>query len=143
VIDELGEWLEMEDPGFIGLIGPIFYRPLAGGMGRFRFLGEPKHQNRNGVVHGGMLMAFADRSLGFTARQNAPDRKQATIQLDVHFIRPARIGQTIDMECRIVRETRSLAFVDGVLTVDGETIATARGVWKITSPGVPPENQVG
>lgn len=31
-------------------------------------------------------------------------------------------------------ETRSLIFLDGTILVDGEVIATARGVWKIVDP---------
>jgi uncharacterized protein (TIGR00369 family) len=124
------EWTEVEDDGFIGLVGPIFHKPFEGGIGRFRFLGEAKHRNRNGVIHGGMLMTFADRALGMTARQGQ-SRAQATVQLDVHFIRPAMISKPVDIECRVLRQTHSLIFMDGVITCDGELVATARGVWKL------------
>ncbi len=76
-------------------------------------------------------MTFADRALGMTARQNHADRAQCTVQLDMHFIRTAKIGQTVEMQCRVVRETRTLIFMDGELTCQGEILATARGVWKI------------
>lgn len=125
------DWIRMEDEGFIGLVGPIFYLPFKDGLGRFRFTAEPKHRNRSGIVHGGMLMTFADRCLGFTARQHDPSRRQATLQLDVHFIRSVRIGESIDMECKVVSETRSIVFVDGSMSANGEIAATARGVWKI------------
>jgi acyl-coenzyme A thioesterase PaaI-like protein len=85
-----------------------------------------------------MLMTFADRALGFTARHHDFSRKQATVQLDVHFIRSVRIGDSVDMACRVVHETRSLVFVDGTMSVMGETVATARGVWKILAPGAAP-----
>ena len=82
-------------------------------------------------MHGGMLMTFADRSLGFTARRGDISRKQATIQLDVHFLRAVHIGQAVDMECKVVRETRSLVFMDGSMSTSGEIVATARGIWKV------------
>jgi acyl-coenzyme A thioesterase PaaI-like protein len=49
----------------------------------------------------------------------------------MHFLRPARIGETIEMECRVIRETRDLVFVEGSLTANTQTIATAKGIWKI------------
>jgi len=126
------DWLDMEADGFIGLVGPIQHKPFRGdGRGHFRFFAADKHRNRNGVVQGGMLMTFADRGLGYTTRQNDMDRTQATVQLDMHFIRPAPLGSTVELVAHVVRETRSMVFVDGVLTVDGETVATARGMWKI------------
>jgi uncharacterized protein (TIGR00369 family) len=128
------DWIRMDDEGFIGLVGPVFHRPFGDGVGRFRFEAAAKHRNRSGVVHGGMLMTFADRALGVTARQCDPGRRQATVQLDVHFIRGARIGRIIEMECRVIRETRSLVFVDGTIFDAEGVIATARGVWKIQRP---------
>lgn len=125
-------WIEIEDEGFIGLVGPIEHLPFGDDrIGRFRFCAQDKHRNRNDFVQGGMLMTFADRGMGFTARQNDVNRRQATVQLDVHFIRAVRIGSVVNLEARIVRETRSMVFIDGELTVDGQTVATARGVWKI------------
>lgn len=69
-----------------------------------------------------------------TARKGHLSRSQATVQLDMHFMRTAKIGDLVEMECRMVRETRSLIFLDGMILVDGEVIATARGVWKIIDP---------
>src|SRR5690606_38915209 len=57
------EWTEMVDTGFIELVGPIFMSKAENGVHRFRFTAEQKHKNRVGFVHGGMLMAFADRCL--------------------------------------------------------------------------------
>lgn len=125
------EWIDMEDDGFIGLVGPIQHRPYRDdGCGYFRFVAGDKHRNRNGVVQGGMLMTFADRGLGFTIRQNEENLKQATVQLDVHFIRAVPIGSTVELAAQVVRKGRSMVFVDGVLSVEGDTVATARGVWR-------------
>ncbi|NTJ11511.1 PaaI family thioesterase [Rhizobium lusitanum] len=127
-------WIAMDDDGFIGLVGPIYHWPFDGGeTSRFRFFPESKHRNRMDVVHGGMLMTFADRSLGFTARRGNLQRRQATVQLDVHFVKSVAVGQVVDFEGRIVSETRTLVFVDGTMTVGGNTVLTARGVWRVWS----------
>lgn len=123
-------WIKMDDEGFIGLVGPIECQPCVGGRGRFRFRAGDKHRNRNRVVHGGMIMTFADRAMGTTARQEDWARRQATVQLDVHFVAPARVGMLIEAECRIVRETGSLTFVEGIVTSGGEVVARAQGIWK-------------
>lgn len=129
------KWIAMDDEGFIELVGPLYHRPFDGGdISRFRFLPENKHRNRNGVVHGGMLLTFADRAMGFTARRGEMVRKQATVQLEAQFIRAVRIGDVVDFEGRILRQTRHLVFVSGLMTVEGEVALSAQGVWKLTRP---------
>src|SRR3712207_2267131 len=44
------QWTEIKDDGFIGFVGPIFHQPFRDGIGRFRFVGEPKHK-KIGRVH--------------------------------------------------------------------------------------------
>jgi acyl-coenzyme A thioesterase PaaI-like protein len=126
-------WSPLEDDGFIGLVGPVLVN--AGSPGHFRFVAEPKHRNRGGFVQGGMLMTFADRAMGMTSRAKDPTRAQSTVQFDMHFMRAVRIGETVDIRCKVVRETRSLVFLEGRLSVEDETIATAKGVWKIIRRG--------
>lgn len=133
-------WIAMDDDGFIGLVGPIYHLPFDGSeTSKFRFYPEAKHRNRSDAVHGGMLMTFADRALGFTARRGDMTRRQATVQLDAHFVRSVKIGETVDFEGHVIRETRTFVFVDGVMSVGGEIVLTARGLWKVwTDPAAGP-----
>jgi uncharacterized protein (TIGR00369 family) len=128
-MNEQTDWITMDEDGFFGLIGPVFHLAIDDRTGRFRFLPEPKHRNRSNFVHGGLLTALADRALGTTARQMDPTRRLSTVQLDVHFVRAARIGDMLEMECRIVRETQNLIFLDGTISARDQVIALARGVW--------------
>src|SRR5206468_1694669 len=67
MIDPLAAgWEAVDDPGFIGLVGPIVRR-ARGDDDEYGFVAEPKHANLSEVVQGGMLMTFADRALGRTA----------------------------------------------------------------------------
>ncbi|NTE65524.1 PaaI family thioesterase [Agrobacterium tumefaciens] len=125
------DWLEEEDDGFISYVGPVLYKAFAEAEGRFRFHAEAKHKNRAGYVQGGMLMTLADRAMGRTARRAEPDRPQATAQFDMQFYEPARIGETVDIVCTVVRETRHLVFMRSELFVGDRHIASAHGVWKI------------
>jgi acyl-coenzyme A thioesterase PaaI-like protein len=132
------EWIEEPDDGFIDYVGPVFNRPFAGGVGRFRFLAEKRHRNRAGYVQGGMLMTFADRALGMTARQHDLSRNHATVQLNMHFVAPVAIGRAVEIVCTIVKSTRTLVFVQGNLFVDDEVVATAHGIFKILATRTPP-----
>src|SRR5436189_1644800 len=94
------------------MVGPFWSRP-SGDSYLYAFLAEPKHHNRRGVVQGGMLMTFADRSMGMTCWYANQRQPQATVQLDVHFIDAVAIGEFVEARCRVVRRTRSLIFMSG------------------------------
>lgn len=128
-------WVHRDDePGFMVLIGPLWQR--GGGQDiAFGFLAQEKHLNRRGVVHGGMLMAFADQALGLTARELTGGLPQATIQLDTHFIAPAVAGEFITVRAEVVRRTRSILFMRGTLDVAERAVASSQGIWKVLSNG--------
>jgi uncharacterized protein (TIGR00369 family) len=123
-------WEPYMDEGFIGLIGPWWQR-RDGDCIVYGFVAEPKHHNRRGVVQGGMLMAFADRSMGLTAWHANGKRAQATIHLDIHFIDAVQIGEFVEASCEVVRRTRSVIFMRASLIVAQRTVAVAQGVWKV------------
>jgi uncharacterized protein (TIGR00369 family) len=127
-------WEPYSDEGFIGLVGPFWMRRAGEGYD-YAFLAEPKHHNRRGVVQGGMLMTFADRSMGMTCWYANERQPQATVQLDVHFIEAVRIGEFVRAKCKVVRRTRSLIFMSADLVVDTRVVATASGVWKTLGSG--------
>ena len=122
-------WEPYRDEGFIGLVGPFWTRQ-SGDSYLYAFMAEPKHHNRRGIVQGGMLMTFADRSMGMTCWYANERQPQATIQLDVHFIDAVQIGEFVEAKCRVVRRTRSLIFMSAELVVATRVVATANGVWK-------------
>jgi acyl-coenzyme A thioesterase PaaI-like protein len=123
-------WEEHKDDGFIGYVGPMWMR-RDGDRTRFAILTEDKHRNRRGIVQGGLVATLADRAMGLTAWEANGRRPQATIQLDIQYIGAARIGDFIEVDCEVVRLTRSLVFMRSRLTVAGEVVATANGVWKL------------
>lgn len=123
-------WREQPDDGFLGLVGPV-WEHQDGDRFRVGFLAAPKHKNRRSVVQGGMLMTFADRAMGMAARRANENRPQATVQLDVHFIDAAHMGDFVEAHCEVVRKTSSLIFVTGTLFTGSRVVATGNGVWKM------------
>ena len=122
-------WEPDADDGFLALVGPILRR-TSGETDRYAFVAEPKHHNRGGVVHGGMLMTLADRAIGRTCRHANAHAPQATVQLDMHFVVAVQVGELVEATCRVVHRTRALMFARAELTVGSRIVATANGVWK-------------
>jgi acyl-coenzyme A thioesterase PaaI-like protein len=123
-------WTVVETTGFVQLMGPLWQRQVDGEY-EYALVAEDKHHNRRGLVQGGVLMTFADRTCGMTARYVADRPKMATVQLDTHFVESGKIGETLVSRPRVVRTTRSLIFVTTEVTVDKRCIVMANGVFKI------------
>jgi acyl-coenzyme A thioesterase PaaI-like protein len=127
-------WTIVETSGFINLVGPLWQR-MVDGEPEYALIAEDKHHNRRGLVQGGLLMTFADRACGMTARFVSGRPTMATVQLDVHFIDAGRIGEILMARPRVIRTTRSLVFVSAEVKANQRTIITANGVFKILKDG--------
>jgi acyl-coenzyme A thioesterase PaaI-like protein len=123
-------WKVVETSGFLHLIGPLYQR-LVGDIHEYALLTEDKHHNRRGLVQGGVLMTFADRSCGMTARYVSGKPTLATVQLDVHFVEAGKIGELLVSKPHVVRTTRSLIFIATEVKADKRVVAMASGVFKI------------
>ena len=123
-------WTIVETSGFLHLIGPLWQR-VVNGEHEYALITEDKHHNRSGLVQGGVLMTFADRTCGMTARYVSGKPTLATVQLDTHFVEAGKIGEVLISRPRVVRSTRSLIFITTEVTVEKRVIAMANGVFKI------------
>jgi acyl-coenzyme A thioesterase PaaI-like protein len=123
-------WKIVDTSGFLHLVGPLWQR-LVSGEHEYALITEDKHHNRRGLVQGGVIMTFADRTCGMTARYVSGKPTLATVQLDTHFVEAGKIGEILISKPRVVRSTRSLIFITTEVTVDGRCIAMANGVFKI------------
>lgn len=125
------DWERFDDEGFIDLVGPLFSRREASGLRAFALTAEQKHANLIGLVHGGMLMTLADRALGVAAWDAAGGLPCVTVQFDMQFLSSVKLGEFVTLSPVLVRKTRSLVFLRGVLEVGGREVAAATGIWKI------------
>jgi len=123
-------WTMVETSGFIALIGPLWQR-VVDEVHEYAIVTQDKHHNRRGLVQGGLLMTFADRSCGMTARYVSGRSTLATVQMDTQFIDSAKIGEILISKPRVVRATRSLIFMATELTAGHRCVATASGVFKV------------
>ena len=72
-------WKIVETSGFLHLIGPLWQR-VVDGTHEYALATEDKHHNRRGLVQGGVIMTFADRTCGMTARFVSGKPTLATVQ---------------------------------------------------------------
>ena len=123
-------WKIVDTTGFVHLIGPLWQRAVDG-VHEYALITEDKHHSRRGLVQGGGLMTFADRTCGMTARYVSGKPTLVTVQLDTHFVEAGKIGEVLISRPHVVRSTRSLIFLTTEVTVDKRVIAMASGVFKI------------
>jgi len=101
------------------------------------FHAEDRHENPNGIMHGGMLMAFVDTIMGELA-QLVAQRATATISLNVDFVAGMPLRGWVEGRARVVRLTNSLAFMAGEATHDGKILISASGIWRVFNRPVEP-----
>src|SRR3569832_2287611 len=87
-------WTMVETTGFLHLIGPLWYRKV-GSEHEYALVAQDKHQNQRDLVQGGVLMTFADRTCGMSARYVSGKPTLATVQLDTHFVEAGKIGELL------------------------------------------------
>ena len=123
-------WTIVETTGFLTLVGPLWQRGESGKR-EYAIVAQDKHHNRRGLVQGGLLITFADRTSGMTARDAVGRPLLATVQFDMQFIDSARIGEVLISTSRVIRATKSLIFTTSEVTAGKRCIAMASGVFKI------------
>jgi uncharacterized protein (TIGR00369 family) len=126
-------WKKRDVPGYMSLLGPLWSRREEHGW-VYGMTAEANHLNPAGFVHGGMLMSLADQALSIVVWEAMERARCVTVQLDSHFLAAVRAGDFIQARAQVTRKSRSLVFIQGTLTVEGEPVATASGMWKVVSP---------
>jgi uncharacterized protein (TIGR00369 family) len=111
-------------------VGPAYGEGEKGAR-RVAFRVAAHHCNLRGVVHGGMLMTFADLALGQAAWDATDNASVVTLNMQVQFMAPAREGDLVEVRPEITRRTGGMVFARGDFTVKGEIVMTAQSVWKL------------
>lgn len=123
-------WEHDPSEGLIAFLGGLWLRERDG-MREFGFIALPHHANRNGVVHGGMMMTFVDRAFGMTSRGASGAARGSTISLSHQFMNPLKIGSFATVQPRIGQLTRRMSFVEGTLMCGETPIMQSQGVWRL------------
>lgn len=118
---------------FSGQLGPVWTRGRGvDGELEVAFHATEAHTNGHlGTVHGGLLMTFADVSLGMKVGETIGGPRCTTVSLQVQFVSAGKVGDFLICRPEVVRRTRHLMFMRGLITAGDRPVATAEGIWKI------------
>jgi acyl-coenzyme A thioesterase PaaI-like protein len=111
-------------------VGPVFEQGVKGSK-RFALRVGEQHVNARGIVHGGMMLTFADAALGQAVWDFTDRVPSVTMNMQAQFIGGARLGDLIEVQPELVRQTRALVFVRGDFMANGRTLMTISSVWKL------------
>lgn len=123
-------WQPEEWRDYAGLVGPFWWRQ-EGDTRAYGLLCGEKHRNERGTIHGGLIASLADHGIGLIVWDSVDRRACATIQMNMHYIGAARVGDFIEARGEILRSGRSVIYARGLLTVGDRPVAAVDGVWKL------------
>lgn len=90
----------------------------------------PELCNTHGTLHGGMLLVLADQVLAMTSKV-LTRRTGMTMHVDADLLASAPEGALVRGRARILRQTKSTAFVEGHLHHGEEMILRASAVVRL------------
>ncbi len=126
-------WRLMPEGPMPAAIG-IPWAKRVGGAWHYGMLTMDDHANPAGAVHGGMLVTFADHTLGLYVWEAAKRAPNVTIQLNTHFLAAVTPGEFVELRGEVTRATGTLVFVRGLLFVGERHVAAVDGIWRVFPP---------
>ncbi len=128
-------WGFRDPTRFNSLLGKMIVRVEPDGRVRMRAFPEHQHSNLADKVHGGALLGFIDIALFATSRSAGIIEAGTSVTLDLstQFIGAADIGQPLDCISEVLRATRRLVFIRGLVEQGDAVIASYSGT--IRKPG--------
>jgi len=117
-------WELKDDTRFNAQFGQFLTR-VDDGIARVRMTPERRHSNLSNNMHGGALLGFIDiaifaasRGFGLIEAGTA-----VTVDLSTQFLGAARINEAVEAQVELLRETRRLLFLRGLVVQGDDRIA--------------------
>ncbi len=121
-------WKLRDETRYNGFLGRLLVRREVG-KARVRMFPERVHTNLQDAIHGGTTLGFIDISLFAASRMFGLIEAGTAVTLDLstQFIGTGRMGQPLDAEVELLRETRRLIFMRGLVVQGDVTVAAFAG----------------
>ena len=123
-------WSPRRFKGIPASLGVIWTRQNKGNW-RYAAQLDESHANAQGIIHGGVLMTFVDHALSLLVWEAAGRSMCSTTHLDFNFLKAIRPPAFVELDAKILRQGRSMAFAQGILRVGGAKVLAATGGWSI------------
>lgn len=108
-----------------------------GALARVRMFPRRKHSNLGDNLHGGTTLGFIDVALFAASRMFGliEGGSAVTLDLSTQFMAAGRIDEPLDAEVELLRETRRLLFLRGLVVQGDNRVAAFSGtIRKSASP---------
>ena len=94
------------------------------------------HCNSRGLVHGGFVSAIADNAMGLSCAlvlrgDGREVRSLVTISQSTDFLGMGKVGEWFETDSTVLKTSRSMGFVNCLLTADGRPVARSSATFKI------------
>jgi acyl-coenzyme A thioesterase PaaI-like protein len=121
-------WQLRDEGRYNGFLGKMLVR-REGDTAYTRMFPEFRHSNMSDALHGGTLTGFVDISLFAGARMFGllDPGPAVTLDLSFQFIGAGRIGEPLDAEMELLKETGRLLFLRGLAKQREDMVAAFSG----------------
>ncbi|MET0364938.1 MAG: PaaI family thioesterase [Sphingobium sp.] len=117
--------------GFSGQMAPLWFQIVEERLSVGFFVAAGHCNEHLGTLHGGAAMTFADIAGGFRTALTLGHQRCATLQLQTHFTAVAREGEFVSCDPEIVRQTKDILFLRGILRTRERAVLSFDGIWKV------------
>jgi uncharacterized protein (TIGR00369 family) len=127
------------DPSrYNSFLGPMLVR-IDNGVARVRMTPERRHSNLRDNVHGGAMLGFIDVSLFAASRAFGLITAGSAVTLDLtaQFMGGGRIGEPLEAQVELLKETGRLLFLRGLVVQGGEKVASFAGTIRKSAKTIP------
>jgi uncharacterized protein (TIGR00369 family) len=129
--DHPGWWtwdLAKADDRFNATLGKLLVRGEGEGKARCRMFPDVRQSNLGNIVHGGAILTFIDMAMfagGYAA--GASLGPSVTLDLSAQFLNAAKLGLPLDCSVELLRESRKMAVMRGLVEQEGVVVAAWSG----------------
>lgn len=90
--------------------------------------------NRSGILHGGVTAAAFDYTMGILARFYSETTFSPTLSLEIKYIRPVELGETLIVKARAISKGRKVIHLtaEGNLQSTGKVAASGAAIFLVT-----------
>ena len=128
-------FVQVRDEPFMETVGSLYVRQNKEGTWDLGFLALPRHANRFGTVHGGMLATLVDYAVGLNLLgTGGPEMRLGTVSLNIDFISAGFLGEWLQIKVQIDKGHGRLRFCSCAMHGGGNRLVLkASGVFSATN----------
>ncbi len=117
--------------GFMKHLGGLNFRKIEENNFEFSVEIKEMHLNTGGIAHGGFLATIADAGMGTAAHMISENKRCVTINLEIKFLSAGKLGDDLIGKVQILKKTKTLIFINCIMSNSKEIVSSASGTWKI------------